>query len=118
MDVVLKADFCLTLSKIFDRLTLTGDKIFAFNICLENLTNFEESNISFDLLVNLKMLIFRVIVGVTFYLFWGAFLGHFGGSFWGVRCCIAKVLSRNLKVLPKTVVLKPLSRDTPSSTMH
>ena len=35
---------CLALSENFDGLSLTGAKIFAFKICLENHTNFEEKN--------------------------------------------------------------------------
>ena len=39
----------------------------------------------------------RVIFWVIFWvIFEVIFLGSFRGSFWGVRCCVAKVLSRNL----------------------
>ena len=43
--------------------------------------------------------------------FLGHFLGHILGSFLGVRCCVAKVLSRNLIVFARN----RCEEDTPNS---
>ena len=41
-DVVFKAETLAYLSAKFDGISLTGAKIFGFEICLKNGTNFEE----------------------------------------------------------------------------
>ena len=109
------------LSNNFDGLSLTGAKIFAFEICLENRTDFEENNSVLTLFIYLMMLlserssalcarirgVFLMghFVGSSFGCFWGSFFvviflviwgGHFEGLFWGGE--VTKVLSRNLIV--------------------
>ena len=108
-------DSGLTLSRNLDGLSLTGAEIFAFEICLENRTNFEEKNSVLTRFIYLKMLTLVRSWALCVWVPPDFLRGHFGGSFsesflgviWGVRCCFVKVLSRNLIVFSQNSGRKP-----------
>ena len=102
--------WCLPLSENFDGWSLLGAELFAFEICLENCTNFEDKNLVFTRFIYLMILIsarswalcawirgdlfegsfWRFIIWVIFWvIFGGHFWGHFGGSGVGLpRFCL------------------------------